>query len=168
MSMTIEKAFDRIQWQLFTNKGIPNKYDVQSMKFIADWINHQHKRTINENQLFSKTYTELLRIKLWAYGDLNFALKDMSRLCKMPLSFFVETFARDLNIMAYRMYCEENGIKWEIEKDINDEERKEVYEYLLNDNNFKKHLLGRFKIEKVEESLTKEITEMVLKYKNHL
>jgi len=166
MNYSINSAFERIQWQLFKNKGVPNKTDIAAMKFLADWINQQQQETIRTHQLFAKFYVKALTDNFEIYRDFKFALKETESVCKLPLSYQCDLFRFTYNVMKYKMYCDEKGIPYVEEKYRTAEDRELIDDFIKNDQQFKKYLTGYWSQEKIDKSLTNEITHLIQTYKN--
>jgi len=166
MNYSINSAFERIQWQLFKNKGVPNKTDIAAMKFIAEWINAQQTQTIASHQMFAKMYVERFNIEFSRFGDLHLALAATKSIQNLPFEFYVDKFAMNFNVAKYRMYCESKNIIWDVPEDMSDEDKELIKWQWENDKGYQKHVLGFWKTEKVRESIVNDITDLVNKYKN--
>lgn len=100
----IKKAAGKLKWRFRKEKGnykpfTPNDNDIEALNCILNWINHQKKETLNNNQLFAKLYIYHLTMNIRYFETTvldPIPQKDLSRLLNMPIHLFYEAFETDL------------------------------------------------------------------------
>lgn len=162
--MTIEKAFEWL-FKRFTTQTIkPCTFDIDCIKFLAEWANREKEKNKQENILFAKLYCYVFIQEIQHYKDINFAQKSMHDLLSMPLELHYKTFAQKLNDFEFNQYLKSIGINPE---EMHFKESKEDIERLKEAKYFFDNV-NKWDFEKVSKSLNNQITESINRYDNKL
>lgn len=158
--MTIEKAFEWL-FKRFSSQTIkPCTFDIDSLKFIAEWANREKEKNKQENILFAKLYCYVFIQEIQHYKDIKFAQKSMHDLLNLPLELHYEKFTKKLNEFDFNQYLKSIGINPEEMHFIENEKDKEK---IKNAKDFFENL-NKWDLEKVTKSLNNQITESINRY----
>ncbi len=162
--MTIEKAFEWLFKRFATQTIKPCTFDIDSLKFIAEWANREKEKNKQENILFAKLYCYVFIQEIQHYKDIKFAQKSMHDLLSMPLENHYSLFHLKLNEFDFNQYLKSIGINPEemhfIENETDKEKIKNAKDFFDN--------LKKWSLEKVTKSLNNQITESINRYDNKL
>jgi len=162
--MTIEKAFEWLFKRFITQTIKPCTFDIDCIKFLAEWANREKEKNKQENILFAKLYCYVFIQEIQHYKDINFAQKSMHDLLTMHLELHYKTFAQKLNEFEFNEYLKSIGINPE---EMHFKESKEDIEKLKEAKDFFDNI-NKWDLEKVSKSLNNQITESINRYDNKL
>lgn len=168
--MTIEKSFEWL-FKRFKNQNIkPCDFDIECLKFIAEWVNREKQAELNGNLLFAKLYCHVFIQEINFYKDFQFAQKSMNSILKKSIQEHYELFQQRLNDFEVNRFLIDNGIDPEKRKFDSDgfsdtSIDKEALSKINNDDFFK-HFNGKWEYDKVQKSLNNQITESINRFKN--
>ena len=176
--MNFENAINRINWR-FTNENVKpneskitiNKDDIDSVKFLVNWINKQKQQTIKENELFAKLYCYALRNEIEFYKDIKFANVKLQDELKKPIMYHYENIATDLNNLELTKYFQSLGLITDhMERMLlnkkQEQEQKTILKSNSNSLDMIKYVKGIWSKENVFKALNNSISECVNKFKN--
>lgn len=163
--MTIEKTFE---W-LFKRFQMPNikpcAFDLECLKFLAEWVNREKEAELNGNLLFAKLYCHVFIQEINFYKDFEFAQRKMADYLKADINSHYDKFTNELNRFEFNRYLTSKGI--DVTK-INYSESKieEEAEILKNIETEFLQKMETWKTEQVYKSLNNQITESINRFKN--
>lgn len=162
--MNIQKAFQRLSWRFSNGKFEPNQNDLEALKFLADWVNREKEREIQEQTLFAKMYVYCFYHELDFYKDISFAQNKLHEILQKPLNEQYSSFLKKLNDHELDLFMREH----KLDKDwINTEKILEQKETITNTQKTLKQLVvGKWSLEQVTKSLNNQLTEAINKYKS--
>lgn len=167
--MTIEKTFE---W-LFKRMQMPNikpcAFDLECLKFLAEWVNREKENELNQNVLFAKLYCHVFIQEINFYKDFEFAQKSMNDILKHSVESHYDLFTKRLNEYELNRYLVEMGI--DPEKRKFDEDGISVPfdgEKLAKAKNdeFMKFVQGTWTYDQTRKSLNAQISESINRFKN--
>ena len=165
MNTTIEKSLQRLHWRFSQQNSFkPNETDVESLNFIIQWVKSQQSENAKEQQLFAKFFTYFFTKELESTQNIELAIKNTNLLCATPLSEFTKKLHFRINVLKYWMYLEEKGIPYIQEKYPTKEDVELIEDHIKNDKKY----LNYWPLEKVETSITGQITDAIHNYKHLL
>lgn len=160
-SLTIEKAMNRLFWRFGNGQFKPNQADLDSLTFMAEWINREKKRELEENTIFGKIYTYCFMREIEVTKDLKHSQQTLNELLKIPLELQYETFRRNLNHIECNKFRKHIGLSDFME---NREREQKIIEE--NKQDVEKYFKGIWSFEQVKQALNNQITEAINRYKN--
>ena len=167
--MTIEKTFE---W-LFKRFQMPNikpcAFDLECLKFLAEWVNREKEAELNHHALFAKLYCHVFIHEINFYKDFEFAQKSMNDILKHSVESHYDLFNKRLNDYELNRYLTNLGI--DIEKRKFDEDGISIKfdgEHLAKANNdeFIKFTNGNWSNDQTRKSLNAQISESINRFKN--
>jgi hypothetical protein len=162
--MTIEKTFEWLFSRFKAQTIKPHSFDIDCLKFIAEWVNREKEKNKQDNILFAKLYCYVFMQEILHYKDINFAQKSMHDLLSMTLPEHYEKFTQKLNDFDFNTYLRSIGINPEemhfLENEADIEKLKKAEDYFQNVN--------KWHYDKVSKSLDNQITESINRFKNKL
>lgn len=168
--MTIEKTFEWL-FKRFQNQSIKTcAFDLECLKFLAEWVNREKETQLNNQILFAKLYCHVFIQEVNFYKDFDFAQKSMGKMLELPLQNHYELFNQRLNDYALNRFLLSNGIdpekrKFDSEGYSDATFDKEALSKIDNDE-FIKFAKGYWDYDKTQKSLNNQITESVNRFKN--
>jgi len=167
--MTIEKTFE---W-LFKRLQMPNikpcAFDLECVKFLAEWVNREKKNDLDQNALFAKLYCHVFIQEINFYKDFEFSQKSMNDILKRPLDEHYDIFTQRLNDFELNRLFLRNGI--DPEKRQYDEngimDNSQDTESLLNisKDEFLQFANGKWTKEKTYQALNNQISESINRFR---
>ena len=169
--MTIEKSFE---W-LFKRLQMPNikpcVFDLECVKFLAEWVNREKKANLDQNQLFAKLYCHVFIQEINFYKDFEFAQKSMNDILKRPLTEHYDIFTQRLNDFELNRFFLANGIdpeKRQYDEDgIMDNVQDAEKLISIGKDEFLQFAKGKWTKEKTYQSLNNQISESINRFKNY-
>jgi len=177
--MTIEKAMQRMFWRIQNGKFEPNENDLQSITFIAEWINREKQIRINQNRYFGKILIYTLMREIDFFEDSNLAEVKIHDILNHPINYWYDRFrllcvTRELTINLEILGIDHITKIWDRNKDNNgyldvekiQQEGKES-DRLLNEN--KEALIKSINLwsqKEVNDKLNNFISELLNEYGN--
>jgi hypothetical protein len=165
---TIERAMEQFAYRLQNGKYEPNQNDVDAFKFVAEWINREKVKEINQNLLFAKLFCHVFGQEVEYYkGNFKIAQAKMHEYLKNPIEFYYNRFIDNINRIALNSYSDSLCLSKKIpatrsQQEI-DNDSKIISE---NQEEMLKYLNGVFEEAKTYQSLNNTISEFINKYKN--
>jgi hypothetical protein len=161
--MTIEKSFEWL-FKRFANQNIkPCAFDIECLKFLAEWVNREKQTVIRENELFAKLYCHVFIQEIKFYKDFEFAQKSMNDILNLPIEMHYVLFTQRLNDYELNRYLLSLGI--DTEKSIFEDNTAELEK--ANKEAFIKFTTGKWSEEQTRKSLNAQITESLNRFKNN-
>jgi DNA integrity scanning protein DisA with diadenylate cyclase activity len=158
--MTIEKAFEWLFKRFKTQTIKPCTFDIDCLKFLAEWANREKEKNKQENILFAKLFCYVFIQEIQHFKDINFAQKSMHDILNLPLELHYQKFAQKLNDFEFNQYLKSIGINSEAilfsENEADKEKLKNAKYFFEN--------LNKWDLEKVTKSLNNQITESINRY----
>ena len=108
--MTIEKTFEWLFSRFKAQTIKPCSFDIECLKFLAEWVNREKEKNKQDNILFAKLYCYVFMQEILHYKDINFAQKSMHDLLTMTLPEHYEKFTQKLNDFDFNTYLRSIGI----------------------------------------------------------
>lgn len=105
--LKLNEAIKRLQFTI-SEKHTPNQKDADALFEIEEFIEMQHKKSIDENLLFAKLYAFVLSEMLTYYTDIDFANKEINRILSNPIC--IELLLLKLRNMELQNYFKRKGI----------------------------------------------------------
>lgn len=165
---TIERAMEQFAYRLQNGRYEPNQNDVDAFKFVAEWINREKAKEINQNLLFAKLFCNVFSQEIKFYnGDFKFAQKKMHDYLKHPIQHYYDIFIKEINDLEMNKFIKSIGISDKHPALSTDDEKLNEKEILINNSKeIEKYFNGIFKEDKVYQSLNNTISEFINLYKN--
>ena len=164
-SLTIEKAMNRLFWRFGNGQFKPNQADLDSLTFMAEWINREKKRELEENTIFGKMYVYCFMHEMDFYKDLKYSQMKLNEMLNKPLEYHYMTFRERLNFMELNKKKFDLGLSDSL--GINSENTQKENEIISkNQKSLSKYVLGLWNEEQVKQALNNQITEAINRYKN--
>lgn len=158
--MTIEKAFEWLFKRFKTQTIKPCTFDIDCLKFLAEWANREKEKNKQENILFAKLFCYVFIQEIQHFKDINFAQKSMHDILNLPLELHYQKFAQKLNDFEFNQYLKSIGINSEAilfsENEADKEKLKNAKYFFEN--------INKWDLEKVTKSLNNQITESINRY----
>jgi hypothetical protein len=158
--MTIEKTFEWLFKRFKTQTIKPCTFDIDCLKFLAEWANREKEKNKQENILFAKLFCYVFIQEIQHFKDINFAQKSMHDILNLPLELHYQKFAQKLNDFEFNQYLKSIGINSEAilfsENEADKEKLKNAKYFFEN--------LNKWDLEKVTKSLNNQITESINRY----
>lgn len=166
-NLTIEKAMNRLFWRFGNGQFKPNQADIDSLKFMAEWINREKEKELQQNTIFAKLYVYNFIREIEFYKDIKFAQKNIHEILLKPLKDIYNSFHKYLNGYENNKYLKSIGIK-DIHPVLMKDEEIDREKLIIEDNQEEviKYLFGIWDKEKVDQSLNNQISEAINRYKN--
>jgi hypothetical protein len=158
--MTIEKAFEWLFKRFKTQTIRPCTFDVDCLKFLAEWANREKEKNKQENILFAKLFCHVFSQEIQHFKDINFAQKAMHDILSLPLELHYKKFTQKLNDFEFNQYLKSIGINPE---EMHFSENEADKEKLKNAKDFFDNL-NKWTLEKVTKSLNNQISESINRY----
>jgi len=165
---TIERAMEQFAYRLQNGRYEPNQNDVDAFKFVAEWINREKEKEINQHLLFAKLFCLVFSQEVKFYdGDFKFAQKKMHDYLKHPIQHYYDIFLKEINDVAMNKFIKSIGISDKHPALVTDSEELKEKEILANHTEeIEKYFNGVFEEDKVYQSLNNTISEFINLYKN--
>lgn len=158
--MTIEKSFEWL-FKRFQNPTIkPCAFDIECIKFLAEWVNREKAKAIRENELFAKLYCHVFIQEIKHYKDFKFAQRSMNDILKLPIETHYKIFTQRLNDHELNRYLTSLGI--DTEKSIFEDNTEQLEK--ANKEAFINYASGKWNEEQVCKSLNSQITESINRF----
>jgi hypothetical protein len=158
--MTIEKTFEWLFKRFKTQTIKPCTFDIDCLKFLAEWVNREKEKNKQENILFAKLFCYVFIQEIQHFKDVNFAQKSMHDILSLPLELHYHKFHKKLNDFEFNQYLKSIGINSEAmhfsENEADKEKLKNAKDFFNN--------LNKWDLEKVTKSLNNQITESINRY----
>jgi len=87
--MKLRDAVSRCKFTI-ANGNKPNQTDVEAYNLILEYLAKTQEKTVQENLLFAKLYTLTLEKLTEAYGDVNFANKQLNKILSEPIDIRIQ------------------------------------------------------------------------------
>lgn len=168
--MTLKEALNRLKYTI-GNENKCNKTDKIALNSILNFVNLSNEKVVEENLLFAKLYTLVLREFANNYQDVDFANKQLNKEIALPIDYQIEKLSMDLKAIQINQFFREKGIK---EPWINGSNLNKIRE--ITDENtliFNKINIEEinsnwnlFNIESVINNLNFSINQSIQNYKN--
>jgi len=134
----IFNSFKRLKNQIF-------EQDIEALKLLNEELINNQKQYVNDNILFAKLLSHVLRNELKHQGNMKMAIKSIDSILKTPIAHHTEFLRMELNHKDFLEYMEGLGIEtdhFNHKENNNDliltENQKEVQDKLLNFWNYDK------------------------------
>lgn len=134
----IFNSFKRLKNQIFDQ-------DIEALKLLNEELINNQKNYVNDNILFAKLLSHVLRNELKHQGSMKMAVKSIDSILKTPITHHTEFLRMELNNKDFLDYAESLGIEtdhFNHNENNNDliltENQKEVQDKLLNFWNYDK------------------------------
>jgi len=164
---TIEKAIGQFTYRLQNGRYEPNQTDVESLKFIIEWINREKTRELKENVLFAKLFCRIFSQEVDYYkGDFKQAQKSMHEYLKHPIEFYYERFIKEIDLTAMNSYTEKIGISNKHPQLKTDSEKLSEEKIIKSNENELLKLLSGHNSDGVYKSLNNTISEFINLYRS--
>jgi len=159
--LTIEKAMNRLFWRFGNGQFKPNQADLDSLKFMAEWINREKENQLIEHTLFGKIYTHCFMREIETTQELMHSQQNIHEILKRPLEVQYEVFLSKLNYMECNKFRRSIGLSDFME---NIAEEDDIIK--KNKSEVERHFLGIWNKEQITQALNNQITEAINRYKN--
>jgi len=134
----IFNSFKRLKNQIF-------EQDIEALKLLNEELINSQKQYVNDNILFAKLLSHVLRNELKHQGNMKMAIKSIDSILKTPITHHTEFLRMELNHKDFLEYMEGLGIETDhlTHKENNNDliltdNQKEVQDKLLNFWNYDK------------------------------
>jgi len=134
----IFNSFKRLKNQIF-------EQDIEALKLLNEELINSQKNYVNDNILFAKLLSHVLRNELKQQGSMKMAVKSIDSILKVPITHHTEFLRMELNNKDFIDYVESLGIETDHlnhKENNNDlilkDNQKEVQDKLLNFWNYDK------------------------------
>ncbi len=87
--MKLKEAFSRLGFTI-SKQNKPNQSDADALNSLLEHFKKSEEKTIQENLLFAKLYTFLLKELVINYNDVDFANKQINKILSEPMDFHIE------------------------------------------------------------------------------
>lgn len=165
--MTIEKAMQRLFWRMGNGQFTPNKNDFDALKEVAEWINREKQRELQENTIFAKMYVYCFIHEIEFYKDIDIAQKRIHDILKQPITIRYNEFLKTINNHELDKFRKSIGLKDKHPLERTAEEDLEQNSIISNNSELlEKYFLGVWDYTESSESLNNQITEAINNYKN--
>lgn len=164
MSWTTDNAVKRIFNSFKRLKNQIFEQDIEALKLLNEELINSQKNYVNDNILFAKLLSHVLRNDLKHYGSMKMAVKSIDSILKTPLTHHTEFLRMELNNKDFLDYVESLGI------DTNHLNHKENNnDSILNDNQkeVQDKLLKFWNYDKVEKSFYNSANEFLQDINNY-
>lgn len=165
--MTIEKAMQRLFWRMGNGSFTPNKNDIESLTEVAQWINREKQRELQQNTIFAKLYVYCFIHELHFYKNIDIAQQRIHEILKQNISVRYDDFLKAINNYELDNFRASLGIKDKHPLQRTAEEDLEQSSIIIkNSEMLEKYFLGVWDYTTASESLNNQITEAINHYKN--
>lgn len=153
----IFNSFKRLKNQIF-------EQDIEALKLLNEELLNNQKNYVNDNILFAKLLSHVLRNELKQQGSMKMAVKSIDGILKVPISHHTEFLRMELNNKDFLEYVESLGIETD---HLNHKENNN--NLILNDNQkeVQDKLLKFWNYEKVEQSFYNSANEFLKDLNNY-
>jgi len=153
----IFNSFKRLKNQIF-------EQDIEALKLLNDELINNQKNYVNDNILFAKLLSHVLRNELKNQGSMKMAIKNIDSILKVPITHHTEFLRMELNNKDFLEYVESLGIETD---HLNHKENNN--DLILNDNQkeVKDKLLNFWNYDKVEKSFYNSANEFLKDINNY-
>jgi hypothetical protein len=168
--MKTKEAINRLTYTI--GKGNkPNETDKVALNSIITYVNKFEQETIQDNLLFAKLYTLVLKDFVNTYKDIDFANIQLNKELSTPLNAHIELLLMTLKTTELDAFFKQNGIvdPFIIGKPISEAvEKYEQNKQLFPKIDTKKMLevMDMWDFENVSAHLNRNINESLNTYKN--
>lgn len=135
--------------------------DVDALKQLSESIDANDQQTTQDNILYAKLLSIVLTMNLDHYKDLPMAIKETSKMIKMPLNTHIEIFKMKINLLEEMDLLKSKGI------DLDDRFAENPKLTKEQENEIVKKLTSSWTFEKVEKSFYKTATEFLKDVDNY-
>lgn len=168
--MTIEKSFEWLFKRMQMQSIKPCAFDVECLKFIAEWVNREKQAELMQNVLFAKLYCHVFIQEINFYKDFEFSQKSMNDILRKPITDHYKLFTQRLNDFELNRFFIENGVdpekrKYDLDGIMDNSHDKEALSKINNDD-FLKMTAGKWDSDKTRKALNNQITESINRFKN--
>ena len=167
LKMTIEKTFEWLFTRIQQKQLKVCQFDIDCIKFLAEWVNRSKEKDLKENNLFAKIYTYALKNEFRYYQNIEIANSSLQKLLERPIEFHYNEMHKELNRVELELYSKNLGfvnkhpmLRTDKENEININVAKENSEELT------KYVSGVYTMDEVYNNLNNQITEVINKYRN--
>lgn len=108
--MKLKDAVSRIAFTI-SKSNKPNNNDAIAFDSIIDFLNKTQEETIQQNLLFAKLYTLVLKDFTEFYGDVDFANKQVNKELSMTLDFHIEKLLMQLKSSELKKHVTDECLK---------------------------------------------------------
>jgi hypothetical protein len=153
----IFNSFKRLKSQIYNE-------DIEALKQLNEELLNNQKNYVNDNILFAKLLSHILRNELKYQGTMKMAVKKIDSVLKTPISHHTEFLRMELNNKDFLEYIESLGIETD---HLNHKENNN--DLILNDNQkeIQDKLLKFWNYEKVEKSFYNTANEFLKDINNY-
>ena len=153
----IFNSFKRLKNQIF-------EQDIEALKLLNEELINSQKNYVNDNILFAKLLSHVLRNELKQQGSMKMAVKSIDSILKVPISHHTEFLRMELNNKDFVDYVEGLGIETD---HLNHKENNN--DLILNDNQkeVQDKLLKFWNYDKVEKSFYNSANEFLKDINNY-
>lgn len=99
----IFNSFKRLKNQIF-------EQDIEALKLLNEELINSQKTYVNDNILFAKLLSHILRNDLKHYGSMKMAIKNIDSILKTPITHHTEFLRTELNHKDFLEYIESLGM----------------------------------------------------------
>lgn len=122
----IFNTFKRLKSQIYSQ-------DIEALKELSESLENNQKTYVNDNLLYAKLLSVILRQNMELYGDMKHAIKDVNYVLAQPLENHILHLTRSLNKKAEIDYLKSIGIKFtNYKKDVDNPLLNEKQTEILN------------------------------------
>ena len=164
MSWHTDNALKRIVSVFKRSKEKVYKEDIAALQLLSDELTGHQKSYVNDNILFAKLLSHVLRNDLKHYGSIKVAIKNIDSILKVPISHHTEFLRMELNNKDFLEYMESLGIETDhLNHNENDND------LILNDNQkeVQEKLLKFWDYEKINKSFYNTANEFLQDIENY-
>ena len=164
MSWSTDNAIKRIFNSFKRLKSQIYEQDIEALKLLNEELINSQKNYVNDNILFAKLLSHVLRNNLKNQGSMKMAIKSIDSILKTPLTHHTEFLRMELNNKDFLDYVESLGIETD---HLNHKENHN--DLILNDNQkeVQDKLLNFWNYDKVEKSFYNSANEFLQDINNY-
>lgn len=160
--MKLKEAFSRLSFTI-SKQNKPNQLDADAFNLLVDHFKASEQKTIQENLLFAKLYTFLLKEFTMHYNNIDEANKQVNKILSESMEIRIEMLLTQLKMSEVTQVFADP-----ILKNKNESELKEIFK---RHSKFEKDFLTCFDWwdkENVTSHLNTNINLSITNFKNHV
>ncbi len=169
--MITKKAIERLKWKFRKDKITVSQYDREALDVIIEHYNKSVERNESVYKLFIKLFlVEFLNQTIIKGHDTINALKIMENYLMMPLSYYYDSFANEVNHTKFMNFMKEQKIIENISDDNAIEDAQQNINEKLMQADYQKAidiLLKGWNPENVKSFIKNNVHEIIIKYKDY-
>ena len=167
MSWTTDNAVKRIFNSFKRLKNQIFEQDIEALKLLNEELINNQKNYVNDNILFAKLLSHVLRNELKHQGSMKMAVKSIDSILKVPISHHTEFLRMELNLKDDLDYLESLNINtnhFNDKKSVNENDLKVLLE---NQKGIAERLTKFWNYDKVEKSFYNSANEFLKDVNNY-